>query len=101
MSNFQEKISSDRPTLVDAYATWCGPCQHMHPIIEEVKEQVGDEANVIKVDVDENREWAEEQGITSIPTLMLFQDGELVWRQVGMMSTADIVNVINQYTKKK
>jgi len=53
MSKFQEKISSDRPTLVDAYATWCGPCQHMHPIIEEVKEQVGDEANVIKVDVDE------------------------------------------------
>lgn len=82
--NFKETIMSDTPTLVDFYATWCGPCQRMHPILDELKEKIGDKAKILKVDVDKNEPLAAEYGVQSVPTLIVFRRGEEKWRAVGV-----------------
>jgi thioredoxin 1 len=84
MSDFNELINSTKPTLVDFYADWCGPCKVMSPLIEETKKDLGDGATVLKVNIDENSDVAIKYGIRSIPTLILFKEGEIVWRQSGV-----------------
>ena len=83
MSDFKQIISEDKPTLVDFFATWCGPCRVQGPILEEVKKRVGDEANIIKIDIDQNGPVAAQYNVRSVPTLILFKGGEAVWRTVG------------------
>jgi thioredoxin 1 len=85
MSKFREIIQSDTPTLVDFYATWCGPCQQMHPILDRLKVKMGSSVRVVKIDVDKNQEVAAKFKIRSVPTLLLFRKGEIVWRQAGGM----------------
>jgi thioredoxin 1 len=85
MSKFREIIQSDTPTLVDFYATWCGPCQQMHPILDRLKVKLGNTVRVVKIDVDKNQEVAAKFKIRSVPTLLLFKKGEIVWRQAGGM----------------
>ena len=85
MSKFREIIQSETPTLVDFYATWCGPCQQMHPILDKLKDQMGSTVRVVKIDVDKNQEVAAKFKIRSVPTLLLFRKGEIVWRQAGGM----------------
>lgn len=84
MNDFQEIINSSKPTLVDFFATWCGPCKVQGPILEKVKEKVGDAGTIIKVDIDKNPELAARYRVQSVPTLILFKDGEPVWRTVGV-----------------
>lgn len=84
MNDFQEIINSSKPTLVDFFATWCGPCKVQSPILEKVKERVGDAGTIIKVDIDKNPELAARYRVQSVPTLILFKDGEPVWRTVGV-----------------
>lgn len=84
MSEFTDIISSDKPTLVDFFATWCGPCKMQSPILNQVKAKVGDQANIIKVDIDKNQALAAEYRVQSVPTLILFQSGVPVWRTVGV-----------------
>ena len=84
MSDFSEIIKDVKPTLVDFYATWCGPCKMQAPILEQVKNAVGDDANVIKIDIDNNREVAAHYHVQSVPTLIIFKAGEAVWRAVGV-----------------
>ncbi len=91
---FQEIISSSQPTLVDFYATWCGPCQRMHPILEEVKSRIGDKAKIIKIDVDQNEALTAEYQVQTIPTLILFKDGDLLWRKVGVQTASSLVSEI-------
>ena len=96
METFNDVISADRLVLVDFFATWCQPCKMMHPVLEQVKEALGDKVRVIKVDVDKHGQTAAQYGIQGVPTLMLFRKGEILWRQSGMMSQADLLAVIHQ-----
>ena len=82
MSQFTELINQDKPTLVDFFATWCGPCKVQGPILEDVKKRVGDKANIIKIDIDQNQELARQYNVQSVPTLIMFKNGEAVWRTV-------------------
>lgn len=101
MSEFNELINDAKPTLVDFYATWCGPCKMQSPIIEKVKESVGDSANVIKIDIDKNEAVARRYNVQSIPTLILFKNGEPVWRAVGLQQENVLVDKINDYLGTK
>ena len=90
MSQFTELINQDKPTLVDFFATWCGPCKVQGPILEDVKKRVGDKANIIKIDIDQNQELARQYNVQSVPTLIMFKNGEAVWRTVGVQQ-ADLL----------
>lgn len=96
MSDFSELINSDKPTLVDFHAVWCGPCKMMTPIIEQTKNTLGDKANVLKVDVDKNREVAAKYGIRGVPTMILFQNGQPVWRQSGVVQSNKLVEEVEK-----
>lgn len=85
MEQFQDIINSDKVTLVDFFATWCGPCKRMHPILENLKVELGDKIRIIKVDVDKNEALAQQFAIQSVPTLLLFRKGEAIWRQSSAM----------------
>ena len=97
MASFKEVIHSGKPVLVDFSAEWCGPCKMMAPILKEAKDQLGDEATIIKIDVDRNREAAEHFQIQGVPTLILFKDGQVRWRQSGVVPANTLVQVIRQY----
>jgi thioredoxin 1 len=84
MNAFEQHISGDKPVVVDFFAEWCGPCKMMPPILKQVKETVGDKVTILKMDVDKNQEYAQRWGIQSIPTLMIFQKGEIIWRKAGV-----------------
>lgn len=100
MNEFEKLIAGDKPVLVDFFATWCGPCKMMAPVLEEVKGKVGDAATIIKVDVDRNNALAMSYGIQSVPTLMLFKQGQLLWRASGVQRADDLVRLINAEAKR-
>lgn len=95
-TSFAELIQSDRPTLVDFSAEWCGPCKMMRPILDDLKSEVGDSAKIITVDIEENPNAAAAYQIQSIPTLMLFKSGKIVWRQAGVLPTENLRQIIDQ-----
>lgn len=95
---FHEIIQSDKPVLVDFTAAWCGPCKMMAPILKEVKLEIGDTATIIKVDVDKNPQAAGEYQVQGVPTLILFKNGQPLWRQSGVVQKASLVGVIKKFT---
>ena len=96
IEKFNEMINDEQLTLVDFFATWCGPCKMMHPILEQLKEKMGDDIRILKVDVDKNEALSMQYRIQSVPTLMLFKKGEMLWRQSGAMSLNDLMQKISQ-----
>ncbi len=98
MSDFSEIIKQSKPTLVDFFATWCGPCKMQAPILEQVKANVGDAANIVKIDIDNNRRLAAEYNVRSVPTLILFKSGEPVWRTAGLQQGDFLESKIREYT---
>jgi thioredoxin 1 len=97
-TSFSDLIKSKKPTLVDFYAEWCGPCKMMKPILDQVKEQVGEQARIIKIDVDKNPLISSVYRIEGVPTLALFKDGELKWRKAGVVLADELKSVIDQHS---
>ena len=97
MEKFTDVIKSDKPVLVDFFATWCGPCQAMMPILDELKERIGEDARIIKLDVDKNQELAQEYNIRTVPTLMIFKNGETLWRHSGVMQASELETKLKEF----
>lgn len=98
MSNsFLNIIQSEKPVLVDFYAEWCGPCKMMAPILQEVKDALGDEVTIIKIDVDKHQQLSQQLQIQGVPTLMIFQKGKPKWRQSGVVPAKQLQQVLQQF----
>jgi thioredoxin 1 len=91
---FNELIAGDQPVLVDFFATWCGPCKMMQPILEDTARQLGDKVKIVKVDVDRNPLAASKFQVRGVPTLILFHKGNAVWRQSGVVPAHQLVNIV-------
>lgn len=96
-TKFEEIIKSDKPVLIDFFATWCGPCKMMHPVLEELHEKLGDKVRIIKIDIDKNQDLSMQQGVRSVPTLMIYKNGERLWRESGYRPASELESVLNQY----
>jgi len=94
--NFNQLINGEKPVLIDFHATWCGPCKALAPVIREVAVEMKDQVRVIKIDIDKNQPLAQQFQIRGVPTLLLFQNGKIVWRTSGMQSTQQIISSINE-----
>ena len=97
-AKFNELIQSEKPVLIDFYATWCGPCQMLSPILKEVKDSLGERVSIIKIDVDKNQEIAATYQVRGVPTMLLFQNGKQLWRQSGVLSKEQLIQVLVEKT---
>ncbi|WP_207425846.1 thioredoxin [Pedobacter sp. SYSU D00535] len=97
-TRFTDIINSERPVLVDFFAEWCGPCKTMAPILNQVKQALTDKVTILKVDVDKNPEAARAYNVQGVPTLILFKEGAVKWRQSGVLGAAELQQVINRYS---
>ena len=95
--NFKDIIKSKQPVLVDFYADWCAPCRTQAPILKELADEVRGKARVIKIDVDKNQPIAQQYQVRSIPTLILFKNGQTVWQQSGVATKQQLLSIINQH----
>ena len=94
MATFSDLVSSDKPVLVDFFAEWCGPCKMMKPILEELKSRVGNQATILKIDVDKNPGLANSLQIQGVPTLILFKNKKVIWRQAGVVQAGELEKLI-------
>lgn len=101
MHKFNDIINSANPVLVDFFATWCGPCQMLSPVLKQVKDNLGDRITIIKIDVDKNQELAQKRQVRGVPTMMLFQEGKQLWRQSGVLTKEEIIKIILDKTSSK
>ena len=99
MEKFKDVISGDQLVLVDFFATWCQPCKMMHPILENVKAVMDDRILIIKVDVDKYGVTANQYGIQSVPTLMLFRQGKVLWRTSGVVQKSELMATIDPFLR--
>lgn len=97
MEKFEDLIKSEKPVLIDFFATWCGPCKMMHPVLEDLAKTVGDKARIIKIDIDKNEELSRVYNVRSVPTLMIFKDGELKWRVSGVQQASALEAELAKY----
>lgn len=96
MNNFEKLITGSKPVLVDFSAEWCGPCKLMQPILSELKRKVGDKATIIKMDIDKNPLYAQQYAVQSVPTLIIFQNGKIVWRKSGVTQAGEILRQLSE-----
>ncbi|WP_340155096.1 thioredoxin [uncultured Winogradskyella sp.] len=96
--DFNKIVNEQTPVLVDFFAEWCGPCKAQSPIIKELAQDVNGKVRVIKIDIDKNQAIAQRYNVRGVPTLVLFQEGQIVWRQSGVQSKSQLINIIKQHT---
>lgn len=96
-SNFSSIIDSHTPVLVDFFADWCGPCKMLAPILKQVKDEMGTDVKIVKIDVDKNQPLAEKYQVRGVPTMILFKDGKQLWRQSGVLQKDAIIQIINTH----
>ncbi|MFY7670250.1 thioredoxin [Tenacibaculum sp. MEBiC06402] len=97
MSNLTEILNGDTPVLIDFFAEWCGPCKMMTPVLKDLKNDLGDEVIILKIDVDKNNAIAAKYQIKGVPTFMIFKQGKMLWRQSGMLQKQDLIELINKF----
>ena len=95
-TEFNTLIQSEKPVLVDFFATWCGPCQVLGPVLKQVKDQLGDQIKIVKIDVDKNQELADALRIKGLPTLMIYKEGQMIWRQSGELDANTIIGLVQE-----
>ncbi len=96
---FNEIIQNEVPTLVDFFAEWCGPCKTMKPILDDLKSKIGNKVKIIKVDIDKNPNAVHTYNIRSVPTLLLFKGGKIVWQRSGVVQANELVSIIEKKSK--
>lgn len=99
MEKFSEIINGSTPVLVDFFAEWCGPCKAMKPVLDEAKQRLGDKVRIIKIDVDKNNILSQKLEIRSVPTLILYRNGKIVWRASGARPLNELIEIIERYSK--
>ena len=97
MGNFQDIVKGETPTLVDFFATWCGPCKAMQPVLDQLKTDMHEKVRILKIDVDKNQDVAEKFKVKGVPTFVLFKNGEIIWRQSGGMSLQTLKDKITPH----
>ena len=99
MNKFQDIIAGDTPVLVDFFAEWCGPCKMIKPVLEELRKKMGNKIIILKIDIDKNISLSSEYRIQSVPTLVLWKQGEIIWRQSGALSLNELEQVLSSYIR--
>jgi thioredoxin 1 len=99
-NNFENIIQSEKPILIDFFATWCGPCKMLAPILKEVKESLGERITILKIDVDKNQGLSTKYQVRGVPTMILFQNGNQLWRQSGVLTKEEIIKNIVENSNK-
>lgn len=98
MSRFNDLIQGEKPVLIDFTASWCGPCKMMAPILQQVKNDLGERVTIIKVDVDNNPAAAASFDVQGVPTLILYRKGEMLWRQSGVIPAEQLKSILLSHT---
>lgn len=94
-TNFETHIHGSKPVVVDFYAEWCGPCKMMPPVLRQVKDTIGNRATILKMDIDKNPSFAMKYNVQAVPTLIIFKDGNVVWRKSGVTPAHEILEHLN------
>jgi len=96
-NNFESHIQGEKPVVVDFFAEWCAPCKLMTPVLHQVKETIGERATILKMDIDKNPQYTQLYQIYSVPTLMIFRNGHIIWRRSGVVTANEILHQLNSH----